>query len=159
MALTDNDLWGATYSFRDKDGNVATTQSFLGGGAAYAVASASIAATAGFLGALSDAELVGITISRKFTDQNLLTNSAGPSSDVERKGAFVFVDSQNKPTTITVPSLKYGLTIPDTNVINLTLPDVLNLTGDIAAFGRTFRNLDIIRLLYAEKRHINSRKG
>ena len=159
MALQDSNLWVGTVSFRDKDNNVSSTSIHEDGALLYAAASAAFAAKAGLMGALSDAELVGITISRKFNDPDLLINGAGATSDVERKGAFVFVDSMYKPVTITIPSLKYGVTNEGTNKINRGDAAVAAFVLAVAATGRTYRNLDIIRLVDAEKRHTNSSDG
>ena len=159
MALQDSNLWVATVSFRDKDNNVSSTSINEDGALLYAAASAAFAAKAGLMGALSDAELVGITISRKFNDPDLLINGAGPNSDVERKGAFVFVDSMYKPVTIAIPSLKYGITVEGSNKINPANAAVVAFAVAITATGRTYRNLDIIRIVDAEKRHSRSSEG
>lgn len=159
MALTDSNLWAGTLTFRDKDGNKSSTTIYEDGALLYAAASAAFATKAGLAGALSDAELVSITITRTFNDPNLLVNGAGPNSDVERKGAFVFVDAQYKPVTVSIPSLKYGLTVEGSNVIAPGQVDVAAFVVAINATGRTYRNLDIIRLIEAEKRHVNSSKG
>lgn len=159
MALTDSNLWAATFTFRDKDGNTSSAQSFADGALLYAAASTKFAADAGLMGALSDAELKQITITRTFNDPDLLVNGAGPASDVERKGAFVFVDSQYKPVTISIPSLKYGVTLEGSNKINRLDPAVIAFIGEVTVSGRTYRNLDIIRVVDAEKRHRRSSDG
>lgn len=159
VALVDSNLWAGTMTFRDKDGNKSSTTVYEDGGLLYAAASASFASKAGLMGALSDAELVSITITRQFNDPDLLTNSAGASSDVERKGAFVFVDSQYKPVTVNIPSLKYGLTQEGTNKINRLDAASAAFILAMTASGRTYRNLDIIRIIDAEKRHRNSSEG
>ena len=159
MALQDSNLWVGTVSFRDKDNNVSSTSIHEDGALLYAAAAAAFAAKAALMGALSDAELVSITISRKFNDPDLLVNGAGPTSDVERKGAFVFVDSMYKPVTIAIPSLKYGITTEGSNKINRADAAVAAFVLAVAATGRTYRNLDIIRLVDAEKRHTRSAEG
>ncbi len=159
VALTDSNLWAGTLTFRDKDGNKSSTTIYEDGALLYAAASAAFAVKAGLAGAFSDSELVSITITRTFNDPNLLVNGAGPNSDVERKGAFVFLDAQYKPVTVSIPSLKYGLTIEGSNVIARANVDVAAFIAAIEATGRTYRNLDIVRILEAEKRHVNSSKG
>lgn len=159
MALVDSDLWIGTMLFRDKDNNTSSTSVQEDGALLYAAAAAAFATKAGLMGALSDAELVSITISRKFNDPDLLVNGAGANSDVERKGAFVFVDAQYKPVTISIPSLKYGLTVEGSNKINRADPAAAAFATAISATGRTYRNLDIIRLVDAEKRHTRSAEG
>lgn len=159
MALQDSNIWSGNFTFRDRDSNTASTSIYLPGAMLYGAASVEFALIAGALGALSDAELTKITISRRFEDPDLLVNGAGPSSDVERKGAFVFMDAQRKPFTITVPSLKYGLVNEGSNRINRLDPATIALIAMVLANGRTYRDLDVVRFHEAEKRHTRNPDG
>ena len=153
MPLTASPVWHSTFTFRDRDGNQSSVSIYQPYSLGFTAVETNGAALGGELGALSDAELVGVTHSITYRDPNLIVNGAGAESDVERKGRFQFIDADYKKVTIDVPSLKNSLLVAGEPVINTADPAVSAFITDVNASARNSRGGDIIRLFRAIKAH------
>lgn len=78
-------------------------------------------ATGGFvthLEALSDAVVTNISVQQGF--RNADAPAAPSSSNIERKGSFVFRDENNGTMTVQIPSIKQSLVLQGTNYLEGT---------------------------------------
>jgi len=114
--------------------------------------------------ALTDGVIVGWGLSLGAIET---APAAAPStSDVERKGTFMFRDTAGRPVTVQVPSISNALVVAGDNALDLTATAVDNFI-DAMVGGTIFGALapqsaagnDISRFIDARKRHRKSSKG
>jgi hypothetical protein len=121
MALTAAPVMEATFSFKDRDNNIGRTSVSLLGTLTYEDASASALEVGARMQAVSDAQLVAITLTYKLTDPALVGVLAPETSDVERKLRFSFEGATpNLKSRIEVPSVLNTLIVDGTNVADKT---------------------------------------
>lgn len=149
--------WSITYTFRDRDDNAGSATVFVDTTLDYVALETKAAALAASIGALSDAPITQYTISALYVDPAAPTPPE--TSDVERKGRFVFDLDDTRVTSVSVPSFKNTLVIDDSNLINVSDPLVATFVTAVIADGADRIGVDISALKSATKRHIKSSKG
>jgi hypothetical protein len=164
MAITTSPYWNLSLTFKDLDTNTSQMQFLLPD---TVVLDDVVAAIDGAFGALvsplSDAVLVGYSLSRGGTDY--AAPDAAETSDVERKGVFTFKADNGQVLRVSVPSIKNSLVINKTNIINTgdtaVAAFIAFITGGILGVGQPVTNGggSAAQLLKAEKTHVQSSKG
>lgn len=165
MALFTNPFYTVTVNFQDRDLNVGSTQIYVGQNV---LVSEIITALDNIfvpkVTALSDATYIGWSVSRGATETT--PTLAPETSDVERKGVFTFVGSNNRPVAMQIPSIKNSLVVDGTNKLNRTDTAVTAFTtlmvdGTIMGIARpvTVTGADIVRFKDAYKGHRGSNQG
>lgn len=152
--------WELSYSFRDNNGDYATTSFVLPNALTEAEAVAVAEAIATPLAALSNAYLRDFTLSKTFITSAV--DGLDPTSEVLRKLAIRFTDAnERKSSIIQVPSPVWDIEVNGTNMVPLTDTLVAALVGAVAGFSAgngpvVSGNLDIAKALWAEVTHRNS---
>jgi hypothetical protein len=102
MALVPDPVYTVTYTFLDETGSKATTQAYIRQGLLIQDVIARATALAAALGAVSNAQITGYTISRSWTED--APTGPGAGSRVERKGRTIWL-ADNYKTRIDIPSI------------------------------------------------------
>ena len=164
MAFVADPYFTFTINLVDLDGNTGSFSMKIADTVAAAdIVDAFSADIATALGGLSDASIIGYSLTQSSQDPEYAT--PGETSDVERKGTFSFRDSGNNPVIVAVPSIKNSLVVNGTQVLNATDPLVLAFTnlfttgvlGVVRPISQA--GLDVVRLKSAKKVHRKSSKG
>lgn len=123
MALVEDPIVRASVTFQDRDKNTSNTSVLFptGNTVANIIAELEEDLIPALVGA-SDAIVVGYSINFGATDYDNLALQAPETSDVERKGVFMFRAPNGQIGKMEVPSIKNTLVVDGTNVINMADP-------------------------------------
>lgn len=134
MAFVAATVWSVTYTFRDNNGKTSSTGVSFPGALSFADLQTAASGLAVDLQDTSDAALVGYTISRSVIQDAPAIPAA--SSEVERK-LYVPLGTATIPaaSSITVPSPLFSLESPNTDVVDVANPLMLQLAGSLTLGG------------------------
>lgn len=135
MAYNPGGTWEVTFSFLDNNGKRATTSLDYSFNLPFADVQTAALGMAAAMDGVSDAKLVGYTISANFLNDD--TTAIPASSEVERKLSITLGDAAGvrKLATIQVPSPVFALEQPRTDAILDTVPEWVTLRGLLIAGG------------------------
>lgn len=120
MPLVENDYWIATITFVDNDDNRASFGVYLPGASLYADAYTDLSGIATAAAALSNAEVLSLSLTRNAHEDALNYATISEASDVERKAAFSFRgDNPVVRTRLELPSIDNTFVVEGTNVIDV----------------------------------------
>lgn len=127
MPLQSNNLpTEITVGVRDYNNEDSTTSVFFPTAAELATVTGQIAGVEAVIAALTDGFIYGGGLSRRFNQTNDPPAEGAPqSSNVQRKGVFVFENSFGTTNKYTIPSIARGLVNPGTRQIDRTDPAVI----------------------------------
>jgi hypothetical protein len=166
MAFTRQPTYCLTLSFIDRDKNKGSTEFFVDTvNTVLEIITALEATIIPAVQALSDAVITGWSINSTSTD--LAPAVPAETSDVERKGVFVFQAANGASYTLQIPSIKNTLVIDGTNVIDQANAAVTTFVDMVVSDvllalvrPRTYLGSDIARLFSTpNKKHRKSGKG
>lgn len=121
MALTQDSTARVSIFFVDRDNNKGVTSVWYGSDNTLANIVAEVEGTLiPALAGMSDAVIDGYTVNFGAVDPAVSSADAPETSDVERKGSFVFKSDNGQIVSAQVPSIKNSLVVDGTNVINPT---------------------------------------
>jgi hypothetical protein len=137
MALAATPTVSVAISLKDRDGNRGTVSLYYPSGNTIANIQAEVEGTIiPAIQGLSDAVVVAWTISFFANDLEFNPATDAPeTSDVERKGVFVFTNGAFSTTKYEVPSVKNTLVIDGTNKLNMADPLVSAFVTAITTAG------------------------
>lgn len=119
MALTQDVVARVSVFFVDRDNNRGTTSVYYGSDNTVANIVAEVEGTLiPALAGMSDAVVDGWAINFGADDPAVSSANAPETSDVERKGSFVFKATNGQILSAQIPSIKNTLVVDGTNVIN-----------------------------------------
>lgn len=135
MAMVTNAFWWVAASFKDRDDNYSSLSFKLPAALSDTEAVTAALVVINAADALSDAVLTGYTISRGSVDHVAIATGAPETSDVERKGVFVWRADNGQTVKIEVPSILNTLVVDGTNVIAPTDAAVLAFVNGVINTG------------------------
>lgn len=151
--------WGVSATFKDRDGNVSSVQTYYPGGNIFADVEAAALVFANSAASLSDCVVTQYSASKVWLNDQAAVTIPPEIADVERKGFFSFQLSDTRQTSLSIPGIKNTLVIDGTNQINRADVAVAAFIAALEAGTTDSIGTDVVRVLKAEKRHRGSRKG
>lgn len=133
MALTGTLTYDTTLVFQDRDKNTASVSARFDSALTASGLETELLALGAAIAAVVDSVLVAISYTRTLQeiDQTVL-NSAPETSDVERKGVFVFNTSYGTNSKMELPSIKNTLVVDGSNIINMADAAVIAFLAAVA---------------------------
>lgn len=118
-----------TLTFQDRDRNKRTSTVNFPGTLTIADLAANLAAIEAAFAALSDAFIVDGTVTIDLVQTTVAAGPPPETSDVERKGSFVFKTEAGTTAKLEIPSIANTLVVDDSNVIDRNDPAVQAFIG------------------------------
>lgn len=154
-----------TLTIADRDGNKRTTSIIFPGTLSIADLILNLAAVEAAVAGITNGYIVDGTITIDLVQTTVEAEPPPESSDVERKGTFVFLTDAGTYAKYEVPSVDPALVVDGSNVLNRADPAVVTyvnlMTGLNGVIGDvvTGAGIPIASLFSAKKTHRASSKG